>query len=318
MSTLRMELLSTKCLSEMEMDDSLAFNHKWHMSPLGNNESFDSDEFPSINNITPYDYNRNNNNIHVPEISQKSWKICNNNSSSSSTIISFGNTEPPLVKKKKSSSLSSSFVHHEIFNLEDICTPLEYGEMKRGVVRTAQQAQDHVLAERKRREKLSQKFVALSTLIPGLTKLDKATVLGDAINYIKELKERVKELEAEVKGKHNEEALTFAALRRHRYISSYDHDTSSSDENIDGRCMSGIVDDGSTDHLSAEIEVRASEGNVMVRVYCKNQTGVIREVMSEIEKHNISIISSSAIPFGHNCMHITIIAQVQNLLNNSF
>ncbi|KAE8654385.1 hypothetical protein F3Y22_tig00117048pilonHSYRG00151 [Hibiscus syriacus] len=44
------------------------------------------------------------------------------------------------------------------------------------------QTNDTALAERKRREKLSQKFIALSALVPGLKKMDKATVLGDAIN----------------------------------------------------------------------------------------------------------------------------------------
>lgn len=33
------------------------------------------------------------------------------------------------------------------------------------------QAHDHTLAERKRREKLSQRFIALSTLVPGLKKV---------------------------------------------------------------------------------------------------------------------------------------------------
>lgn len=33
------------------------------------------------------------------------------------------------------------------------------------------QSQDHILAERKRREKLSQRFITLSTLIPGLKKV---------------------------------------------------------------------------------------------------------------------------------------------------
>ncbi|KAG6409082.1 hypothetical protein SASPL_132114 [Salvia splendens] len=53
----------------------------------------------------------------------------------------------------------------------------------------------HSLAEKKRREKLSQRFVALSALIPGLKKMDKASILGDAIEHMKGLEERVKGLE---------------------------------------------------------------------------------------------------------------------------
>ncbi|WJX60586.1 hypothetical protein P8452_45777 [Trifolium repens] len=56
-------------------------------------------------------------------------------------------------------------------------------------------AQDHIIAERKRREKISQQFIALSALIPDLKKMDKASVLGDAITHVKQLQEQVKVLE---------------------------------------------------------------------------------------------------------------------------
>lgn len=45
--------------------------------------------------------------------------------------------------------------------------------IKRGypVSRTPSSAQDHILAERRRREKLSQRFIALSAIVPGLKKV---------------------------------------------------------------------------------------------------------------------------------------------------
>ncbi|CAM8947048.1 unnamed protein product [Rhodiola kirilowii] len=52
-------------------------------------------------------------------------------------------------------------------------------------------AQDHVIAERNRREKLSQRFIALSAVVPGLKKTDKASVLAGAVKYLKKLQERV-------------------------------------------------------------------------------------------------------------------------------
>lgn len=56
---------------------------------------------------------------------------------------------------------------------------------------------NHVEAERQRREKLNQRFYALRAVVPNVSKMDKASLLGDAIAYINELKSKVTKTESE-------------------------------------------------------------------------------------------------------------------------
>ncbi|KAK9093977.1 hypothetical protein Scep_025446 [Stephania cephalantha] len=56
---------------------------------------------------------------------------------------------------------------------------------------------NHVEAERQRREKLNQRFYALRAVVPNISKMDKASLLGDAISYITELQNKLKDMEAE-------------------------------------------------------------------------------------------------------------------------
>ncbi|RLM74847.1 anthocyanin regulatory R-S protein-like [Panicum miliaceum] len=55
---------------------------------------------------------------------------------------------------------------------------------------------NHVMSERKRREKLNEMFLVLKSLVPSIHKVNKASILAETIAYLKELQRRVHELES--------------------------------------------------------------------------------------------------------------------------
>lgn len=71
-----------------------------------------------------------------------------------------------------------------------------------GTTVTAQEngAKNHVMSERKRREKLNEMFLVLKSLVPSIHKVDKASILAETIAYLKELQRRVQELESRRQG----------------------------------------------------------------------------------------------------------------------
>lgn len=58
---------------------------------------------------------------------------------------------------------------------------------------------NHVEAERQRRDKLNLRFCALRSVVPYVSKMDKASLLSDAVNYINELTSKVTSLEKQLR-----------------------------------------------------------------------------------------------------------------------
>ncbi|KAF7017830.1 unnamed protein product [Triticum aestivum] len=55
---------------------------------------------------------------------------------------------------------------------------------------------NHVISERRRREKLNEMFLILKSLVPSIHKVDKASILAETIAYLRELEQKVEELES--------------------------------------------------------------------------------------------------------------------------
>ncbi|CAN6309885.1 unnamed protein product [Urochloa humidicola] len=173
---------------------------------------------------------------------------------------------------------------------------------------SAAYSQDHIIAERKRREKINQRFIELATVIPGLKKMDKATILSDATRYVRELQEKVKAHQQEGSGRGMESAVL---VKKPCIVAAVGDDE-------DG---GGAPSYHATATMNAlpEIEVRISDGNVvMLRIHCQDAKGVLVRLLAEVEGPlHLTITHTNVVQFSASVLIINIMAKVEDGFNTT-
>ncbi|XP_054782034.1 transcription factor bHLH18-like [Prosopis cineraria] len=180
--------------------------------------------------------------------------------------------------------------------------------------RSLSESLDHIMSERKRRQELTEKFIALSATIPGLKKIDKSSVLSEAINYVKKLQERVRELEKQKKKMSTELPSLSSMKKLHHH---HHQDTTSSSETMTLGSESDHDDDDDDDECFRmnealpEVEARVSQKEILIRIHCAKQNIVMLNILAELKSLHFSIISTSVLTFANSALDITIIAEVE-------
>ncbi|XP_058772873.1 transcription factor bHLH18-like [Vicia villosa] len=235
------------------------------------------------------------------------------NDSSLSYILCFDNPEPEAELEREQGPKGKILNHGKCLTSKGLLEN-QKKEPKRGILESkktdavSKHAQDHIIAERKRREKLSQQFIALSALIPDLKKMDKASVLGDAIKYMKQLQEQVKILEQKNQ-RNNIESVVYVEKTK---SCSSDEDVSVSDTSSNTGNGGNCCHPSKMNRSLPEVEARVSEKNVLIRIHCEKEKGVLMKIIQVIENLNLSVISNSTLLFGTMKLDITIIAQMDD------
>ncbi|KAG6503900.1 hypothetical protein ZIOFF_036224 [Zingiber officinale] len=138
---------------------------------------------------------------------------------------------------------------------------------------------NHVEAERQRREKLNQRFYALRAVVPNVSKMDKASLLGDAVSYINELRAKLPALEAD-----KEELQTqIEALRRERESPPTRPPPGGKD---DGH---KIMNAGGSRCLSVEIEVKILGLEAMIRLQCLKTNHPAARLMATLKELDLEV-----------------------------
>lgn len=127
--------------------------------------------------------------------------------------------------------------------------------------------------------------------------MDKAYVLGEAVNYIKQLQEHVKKLENQ-----NKNGRVDSAIHVRKSQTSSNKRTTYCETNSDSGCR--------PIESPLEVEARLSEKEVLIAIRCEKQKDIVLKIHALLGKLHLSISSSSVLSFGISTLIITIIAQV--------
>ncbi|CAI9112669.1 OLC1v1013142C1 [Oldenlandia corymbosa var. corymbosa] len=183
----------------------------------------------------------------------------------------------------------------------------------------------NLLAERKRRKKLNDRLYALRALVPKISKLDRASILGDAIEYVKELKKQAKDLENELEDNSDDEDPMNSVITNNQNVSQSNifqsigamYGTKPETDNYSNGSRKRAFDNGGIDYsqrhqerenheekvqqMEPQVEVTQLDGNeFFVKVFCEHKHGGFVRLMEALSSLGLEVINVNATR--HTCL----------------
>ncbi|KAJ4965762.1 hypothetical protein NE237_017611 [Protea cynaroides] len=158
-------------------------------------------------------------------------------------------------------------------------------------------------AERKRRKKLNERLYELRALVPKISKMDRASILGDAIEFVKELQKKVKDLQDELEEPMEEDRSKITDGNNNLDISHQNGQNHEFDEYMNKSTL-GMIEHGTRCSSTIKIteaplvevtHIGAKE--FYVRVFCEQKAGGFVKLMEAMNAMGLEVMNLNVITF---------------------
>jgi len=149
---------------------------------------------------------------------------------------------------------------------------------------------NHVEAERQRREKLNQRFYALRAVVPNVSKMDKASLLGDAISYINELKSKLQGLEL---SKGELEKQLGATKKELELVASKNQNQNQNPIPLDKEKEKTTSSTSSSKLIDLDIDVKIMGWDAMIRIQCSKKNHPAAKLMAALKELDLDVNHAS-------------------------